>query len=172
MFLFWNFCGWKMYFLSQKVDGKMVFTDYWKVLVLKFSVMGNMIFLESRSWWKKWYLLITKKFLFWTFQWWEIRSFFGSRSWWKDIFTGYQEVLVLNFLVIGNMIFFSVKKLMESWYWLGPFELSRIFQDLGNTVGCAVKKLFCCLDSPWNDYWWDIFLIMKNKFQKYYEHLF
>ena len=31
-----------------------------------------------------WYLLITEKFLFWTFRWWEIRSFFESRSWWKD----------------------------------------------------------------------------------------
>ena len=72
------------YFLSQKVDGKMIFADYWKVLVLNFSVMGNMVFFEARSWWKRWYLLITEKFLFWTFRWWEIRSFFESRSWWKD----------------------------------------------------------------------------------------
>ena len=73
-----------MAFLSQKVDGNMIFTDYWKVLVLIFSEMGNTVF----SWAKKlkeiWYLLITGKFLFWTFWWWEIRSFFESRSWWKD----------------------------------------------------------------------------------------
>ena len=25
-------------FLSQKVDGNMIFTDYWKVLLLKFSI--------------------------------------------------------------------------------------------------------------------------------------
>ena len=37
---------------SQKVDGKIVFTDYWKVLVLNFSVIGNTVFFESRSWWK------------------------------------------------------------------------------------------------------------------------
>ena len=72
------------YFLSQKVHGKMIFTDYWKVLVLNFSMMGNTVFFESRSWWKRWYLLITEKFLFWTFRWWEIRSFFESRSWLKD----------------------------------------------------------------------------------------
>ena len=41
-----------MVFLSQKVDGNMIFTDYWKVLVLNFSVMGNTVFFESRSWWK------------------------------------------------------------------------------------------------------------------------
>ena len=73
-----------MVFLSQKVDGNMIFTDYWKVLVLNFSMMGNTVFFESRSWWKRWYLLITEKFLFWTFRWWEILSFFESRSWWKD----------------------------------------------------------------------------------------
>ena len=39
-------------FLSQKVDGNMVFTDYWKVLVLNFSVMGNTVFFEPGSWWK------------------------------------------------------------------------------------------------------------------------
>ena len=39
-------------FLSQKIDGKIIFTDYWKVLVLNFSVMGNTVFFEPRSWWK------------------------------------------------------------------------------------------------------------------------
>ena len=52
-FFFWNFWGWKMwYFVTQKVDGKMIFTNYWKVFVLKFSVMGNTVFFKSRSWWK------------------------------------------------------------------------------------------------------------------------
>ena len=36
-------------FLSQKVEGNMMFTDYWKVLVLNFSVMGNTVFFVSRS---------------------------------------------------------------------------------------------------------------------------
>ena len=38
--------------MSQNVDGKMIFTDYWKVLVLNFSVMRNMVFSEPSSWWK------------------------------------------------------------------------------------------------------------------------
>ena len=73
-----------MVFFSQKVDGNMIFTDYWKVLVLTFSEMGNTIFSWAKKLTEIWYLLITGKFLFWTFRWWEIRSFFESRSWWKD----------------------------------------------------------------------------------------
>ena len=71
-------------FLSQKVDGNMIFTDYWKVLVLNFSVMGNTVFFWAKKLMERWYLLVTEKFLFWTFRWWEIRSFFQPKSWWKD----------------------------------------------------------------------------------------
>ena len=73
-----------MVFLSQKVDGNMIFTDYRKVLVLIFSKMGYTVFSWAKKSTKVWYLLITGKFLFWTFWWWEIRSFFESRSSWKD----------------------------------------------------------------------------------------
>ena len=45
--------GWKIrYFLMQKVDGKVIFTGYWKVLVLSFSVMENAVFFEAKSSWK------------------------------------------------------------------------------------------------------------------------
>ena len=50
-------------FLSHNVDGNMIFTDYWKVLVLTFSEMGNTIF----SWARKLTeicLLVTEKFFF------------------------------------------------------------------------------------------------------------
>ena len=73
-----------MVFLSQKVDGNMIFTDYWKVLALTFSEMGNTVFSWAKKLTEIWYLLITGKFLFWTFRWWEIRSFFQPKSWWKD----------------------------------------------------------------------------------------
>ena len=97
------------YFLSLKVDAKMIFTDYWKVLVLIFLMMGNTVF-------------------FWV-----------KKLMEKMIFTDYWKVLVLNFSVMGNMIFFSAKKLVERWYLLGIFELPMIFQDLGNTVFRAVQ---------------------------------
>ena len=55
------------------------------------------------------------------------------------IFTDYWKVLVLNFSGMGNTVFFSAKKLMERWYLRGLFELSMIFQDLGNRVFRAVE---------------------------------
>ena len=49
--LFWNFWRWKYgVFLSQKVDRKMKFTDYWKVLLLNFLEIRS--FFEPKSWWK------------------------------------------------------------------------------------------------------------------------
>ena len=95
-------------FLSQNVDGNMIFTDYWKVLVLIFSEMGNTVFSWAKKLIERWYLLITEKVLFWTFLWWETRSFFW------------------------------VKKLMDRWYLHGLFEISMIFQDLVIMVFCAV----------------------------------
>ena len=76
-----------MVFLSQKIDGNMIFTDYWKVLVLNFSVMGNTVFFWVKKLMERWYLLVTEKFLFWTFRWWEIRSFFSQKVDGKMVFT-------------------------------------------------------------------------------------
>ena len=73
-----------MVFLSQKFDRNMIFTDYWKVLVSTLSEMGNTVFSWAKKLTEIWYLLITVNFLFWTFRWWEIQSFLKSRSWWKD----------------------------------------------------------------------------------------
>ena len=44
-------------FLLQKVDEKMIFTDYWKVLALHFLVMGNMVFFSVKKLMERWYLL-------------------------------------------------------------------------------------------------------------------
>ena len=46
-----------MVFLSQKVDGNMIFTDYWKGFVLNFSVMGNTVFFSAKKLMERWYLL-------------------------------------------------------------------------------------------------------------------
>ena len=87
-FLFWTFRGWEIrFFLRQKVDGKIIFTDYLKVLVLNFSGMGNTVFFWGKKSMERWYLLFTEKFLFGatetflaflhkTFRWWKIRLFF------------------------------------------------------------------------------------------------
>ena len=88
-----------------------------KIFVLNFLEIKNMVFFEPKSWWKydiywllksscfgffgdekyglscvkklmeRWNLLVTQKFLFWTFQSWEIRSFFSQKVDGKMIFT-------------------------------------------------------------------------------------
>ena len=52
--MFWNFWRWKTWY-------------FWAKKLMKI-----------------WYLLITEKFLFWSFRKWEIRSFFVPKSGWKD----------------------------------------------------------------------------------------
>ena len=126
--------------------GRPMFTDYWKVLVLNFPEMGNAVFFEPKKMMETWYLLITGKFLFWTFRRQGRRFFFEPKSWWKDDIYwllenscfGPWKVLALNFFELGNTVFFWAKKLMERWYLLGLFELSKIFQDLRNMVFRAV----------------------------------
>ena len=44
-------------FLIQKVDGKMIFTDNWKVLALNFSVMENTNFFPAKTLMERLYLL-------------------------------------------------------------------------------------------------------------------
>ena len=136
---------------------------------MKILGMKNVVFFEPKSWWKDdiYWLLKSSCFelfgdgkygLFWSQEFdgkddicWLRKSscfeLFGGRKYGiflsqkvdeKMIFTGYR-VLVLNFSVMGNTIFFSAKKLMERWYSLGLFELSMIFQNLWNTVFRAVK---------------------------------
>ena len=85
-FLFWAFPWWKMRsFLKQKVNGKMIFTDYWKVLifgyrkglVLSFSVMENMVFFKPKCWCKSNIYLVFLSFP-WYSRTWEIRFFVQS----------------------------------------------------------------------------------------------
>ena len=101
-----------MVFLSQKVDGNMIFNIYWLLKSSCFELFGD----------GKYGLFLSQ----------EVDG--------KMIFTGYWEVLVLNFSVMGNTVFFSAKKLMERWYILGLFELSMIFQDFGNMAFRAVTS--------------------------------
>ena len=77
----------KVVFFEPKNWWKDDITDYWKVHVLNFSVMGNKVFFWVKNLMQRWYLLVTEKFLFWTFRWWEIRSFFSQKVDGKMIFT-------------------------------------------------------------------------------------
>ena len=73
-----------MVFLSQKIDGNMIFTDYWKVLLLNFSVIGNTVFFESRSWWKDDIYWLLRCSCFELFGDEKYGLFFSQKSLWKD----------------------------------------------------------------------------------------
>ena len=105
------------FFFEPKNDGNLILTDYWKVFVLNFLEMGNTFFFGDKKLVERWYLLITEKFLFWTFREWEIRSFLRQKvdrkmiftDYWKILVLGHQNALVLNFSVMGNTVFFYPK---------------------------------------------------------------
>ena len=84
-FLFWSFRKWE---IRSFLDPKSWLKDdiYWllKNLFLNFSVIENTVLFWVKKLMKRWYLLVTEKFLFWVFQWWKMRSFFQPKSWWKD----------------------------------------------------------------------------------------
>ena len=94
-----------MVFLSQKIDGNMIFTDYWKDLVLNFSVMGNTVFFWVYKFMERWYLLVTKKFLFWTFR----RSvFFSAKMLMERWYLHGLFELSMKFQDLGNTVFRAV----------------------------------------------------------------
>ena len=61
-------------FLSQKVDGNMMFTDYWKGLVLNFSVVGNTVFFSAKAFIQRYIYVFFFSFL-WYSRTWEIWFF-------------------------------------------------------------------------------------------------
>ena len=105
---------------------------------MKFSEKENTIFFRAKKLMKTWYSLIMKVSCFELFRDGKYSLFLSQKVDGKIIFTGYWKVLVLNFSVMGNTVFFSAKKIMERWYLFGLFELSMIFQDLENMGFCAV----------------------------------
>ena len=64
-----------------------------------------------------WHLLITDKFLFWTFREWEIRSFFRDKNIMKRWYLLITEIFLFwTFQRRKMRSFFWSKKLMERWY--------------------------------------------------------
>ena len=109
-----------MLFLTQKIDGNIIFTDYWKVLVLAFVEMGNTVSFWAKKVDGKMIFTDYWKFLFWNFRWWKIRSFFESRSWWKDDIYLLLRSSCFDLSEIGNTVFFELKvdgKTIFTDYW-------------------------------------------------------
>ena len=68
----------------------MTFSDYCKVLVLKFSGMGNTAFFQLKSWWKDDMYWLLKSSCFEPFGDRKYSIFFRQKNWWRDnIFLGF-----------------------------------------------------------------------------------
>ena len=126
--------------------------------------MKNAVFLSQKSWWKYDIHILLKSSCFNLLRDGKHGLFLSQKVDVKMIFTGYWNVLVLIFSGMRNTVFFepkswwkhhiywflrsscfelsgdgkyclfSAKKLMKRWYLRGLFELSMIFQVLGNMV--------------------------------------
>ena len=103
-----------------------------KVAFTKIPVFG-ILFLTS-------HLLVTEKFLFLTFRWWEIQSFLRQKlngkmiftDCWKVLVLGYGKFIVLNFLVMVNKVFFSQKvdvKIIYTWFFWAFNDISGPGKD-------------------------------------------
>ena len=109
-FLFWTFREWKIRsFLRQKVDGKMIFTSHWKVIVLNFYVIGYTIFFQPKSWCKVNIWLVFLSFP-WYSRTWEIWLFV---QWPCFLFTSilldirYNHYWTISWININCWFFFS-----------------------------------------------------------------
>ena len=80
--------------------------------------MGNTFLVWAKKVIERWYLLITEKFLFWTFWGWEIRSFFEPKSWWKDDIYWLLKSSCVEVFGDWKYRLFWVKMLLEKWYLL------------------------------------------------------
>ena len=135
--LFWIFRVWKIRsFLSQKIGGNMIFTDYWNVRALNFSGGGKYSLSLRQRFNGKMIFTVTEKFLFWNFREWEIRSFFEAKSSWKDDISW-----LLKSSCFGLPKSSCFELFFDGKYLLGLFQLSMIFHDLRNTVFRAVFLL-------------------------------
>ena len=143
-----------MVFLSQKGDRNMIFTNYWKVLALIFSGMVNTVFFHTKSWWKDDIYWLLKRSCFEVFGDRKYGLFFSQEVDGKMIFTGYWEVFVSKFSVVGNTAFFQPKSwwkddiylvfLSFPWYsrtweiWL--FAQCRLFVLVYSNQGVTCKR--------------------------------
>ena len=97
-------------------------------------------FLSWKSWWKNYIYWLLESPCFELFRGEKTIFFLRQKVDEKMIFTDYWKVFLLNFSEMGNRVFFWAKTLMERWYLLGLYELSMVFQDLGNMVFRAVFR--------------------------------
>ena len=143
----------------------MIFTDYWRVLVLSFSVMGNTVFFSAKKLMERWYLLGVLSFL-WYSRTWKIWFFV---QWIVEQGEVIQKVILPEVSKLhdyepdrkqGDQTKFSQKKKkkLEKWIWycllcllshqlMGPVIEWLIHQIYKNFFHLAENFLSCNEDS-------------------------
>ena len=124
----------RVFFRAKKLMERWYLLNTEKFLNGPFRRREIRSFFEPKCWWRDHIYWLLESSCFELFGHGKYGLFWSQKVDEKTIFTDYWKILVWSFSVIGNMVFFSAKKLMERWYLLGLFELSLIFQDLGNMV--------------------------------------
>ena len=89
-----------IFVISQKVNGNMIFTDYWNFLLLNFSGMRMGM---------------------------GIRSVFELKEWWKDDI--YRKVLRFKFSVMGKVVFYYSQNFdgkIFAWSFCAFYDISGL----------------------------------------------
>ena len=117
----------KVLFQSSKNKNDGIFSLVWNMVYwllrgpcFEFFGDGKCDNFWAKKLMERWYLQFTETLLFSDFLWWKIRSFLTQKvngkmiftDYWKVLLLGYRKVVVLNFPVMGNTIFFQPKRLM------------------------------------------------------------
>ena len=145
-FLFWTFRRWEM---RSFFEPKSWWKDdiYWLLKSSCFELFRDKkysLFLSQKVD-ERWHLLITEKFLFWTFRWWVIRSLFQPKLWWKDdIYLAF-----LNFpwysrtygnIVLSVMYSASVRLIFLEMLACYNVRKSKILKKLWQTMNSDIHK--------------------------------
>ena len=132
----------------------MVFTDYWKVLVLNYSEIRNTVFFESKSWWKDdiYWLLKSSRFelfgdgkyglffsqkvdskMIFTWSFWVLHDILGFGKYgfsWSESFCAYIYIYlakIFKICIIFTLYFTSFWLINACFSFLQVFRKSYIF---------------------------------------------
>ena len=155
------------YFLIQKLDGNMRFTDYWKVLVLIFSGIGNTVFWSQKVDGKR-ILTGCRKVIVLDFLLMVNTGFFEPKGWWKDntylvflTFPWYSRIWEIWFFVqwilkIVKILRTFIYRILSASYTFPKFYLMIAFFELLWVQNWSFSYFLChCfvfsvrMGSPW-----------------------
>ena len=120
-----------VFFWVKKLMEKMIFTDYGKVLLLNFSVVGNTVFFEPRSWWKDYIYWLWKRYCFELFGGNKYGLSFNKEVDGKMIFTDYREIPQICATPLGNSKTKNVRPMenQHDFFWITHRKFSFLIDS-------------------------------------------